>query len=146
MNHQDWKPVIIHGKAAPVNQRPPPKHYERTKEQKLEDEELGTHKKVPLSMAKMIQQGRIAKGFKTQKDLAIAVGCECEYHRCVRVGSSHSRPWCPPKIEEGTGGKVKVSLCTIQRCNIHLRTQVPPISLLQIWLVAQCCSRRVNPS
>jgi putative transcription factor len=73
MSHQDWTPVVIHGKAAPT-ERPLTKHYERTKEQKLEDEEIGTHKKVPLSMAKMIQQGRIAKGFKTQKDLAIAVG------------------------------------------------------------------------
>jgi hypothetical protein len=46
MSHQDWTPVVIHGKGAPVNQRPPMKHYERTKEQKLEDVEIGTHKKV----------------------------------------------------------------------------------------------------
>ena len=32
------------------------------------------HKKVPLSTANMIQQGRIAKGFRTQKDLAAAIG------------------------------------------------------------------------
>jgi putative transcription factor len=71
MNHQDWNPVVIRGKVA----KPPPQpQREVTKEQKLDREELGTHKKVPLSMAKMIQQGRIAKGFKTQKDLAIAVG------------------------------------------------------------------------
>ena len=71
MNHQDWNPVVIHGKVA----KPPPQpQREVTKEQKLDREELGTHKKVSLSMAKMIQQGRIAKGFNTQKDLAIAVG------------------------------------------------------------------------
>jgi len=75
MNHQDWNPVIIHGKTTTSDTRGSnPKHYQRTKEQKIEDEEIGTHKTVPLSMAKMIQQGRIAKGFKTQKDLAIAIG------------------------------------------------------------------------
>jgi putative transcription factor len=74
MSHQDWTPIIIHGRSAPVKLNPPQKQYERTKEQKLEDEELGVHKKVPLSTANMIQQGRIAKGFRTQKDLAVAIG------------------------------------------------------------------------
>ena len=71
MNHQDWNPVVIHGKAKHTAPRP---HYEVTKEQKLDREELGTHKKVGLTMAKAIQNGRIAKGFKTQKDLAVAIG------------------------------------------------------------------------
>jgi putative transcription factor len=71
MDHQDWKPIVIHGKVAKPSPQP---HREVTKEQKLDREELGTHMKVSLSMAKMIQQGRIAKGFKTQKDLANAVG------------------------------------------------------------------------
>jgi putative transcription factor len=72
MNHQDWNPVVIHGAKHNVS-RPTQPHREVTKEQKLDREELGTHKKVSLSMANMIQQGRIAKGFKTQKDIAIAV-------------------------------------------------------------------------
>ena len=73
MNHQDWKPVVIHGKSAraPTATRP---HREVTKEQKLDQTEIGTHDKVSVSMAKTIQQGRIAKGFKTQKDLANAIG------------------------------------------------------------------------
>ena len=71
-HHQDWTPVVIHGAKHNVS-RPAQPHREVTKEQKLDREELGTHKKVSLSMAKMIQQGRIAKGFKTQKDLANAV-------------------------------------------------------------------------
>jgi len=74
MNHQDWNPVIIHGKSVYVNKGSSQSHHEVTKDQKLDREELGTHNKVSLSMAKLIQQGRIAKGFKTQKDLANVVG------------------------------------------------------------------------
>jgi putative transcription factor len=73
MNHQDWKPVVIHGAKQNVS-RPVRPHREVTKEQKLDQTELGTHKKVGLTMAKAIQNGRIAKGFKTQKDLAVAIG------------------------------------------------------------------------
>jgi len=71
MDHQDWKPIIIHGKPTKPTPRP---HYEVTKTQKLDQTELGTHEKVSLSVAKTIQQARIAKGFKTQKDLAVAMG------------------------------------------------------------------------
>ena len=73
MQHQDWKPIVIHGKAA-TKSSPPRPHFEVTKEQKLDQTERGTHEKVSLSMAKAIQNGRIAKGFKTQKDLAVVVG------------------------------------------------------------------------
>ena len=106
MNHQDWNPVIIHGKAAPTKQ-PPPKHYERTKEQKLEDEELGTHKKVPLSMAKMIQQGRIAKGFKTQKDLAIAIGVNASIVGSYESGRAIPDPGVLQKLRRVQGVKLK---------------------------------------
>jgi len=107
MSHQDWTPVIIHGKAAPVNQRPLPKHHERTKEQKLEDEELGTHKKVPLSMAKMIQQGRIAKGFKTQKDLAIAVGVNASIIGSYESGRAIPDPGILQKLRRVLGVKLR---------------------------------------
>lgn len=107
MSHQDWTPVIIHGKAAPTNQRLTPKHYERTKEQKLEDEELGTHKKVPLSMAKMIQQGRIAKGFKTQKDLAIAVGVNASIIGSYESGRAIPDPGVLQKLRRVLGVKLK---------------------------------------
>ena len=106
MNHQDWTPVIIHGKAAPTKQ-PPHKHYERTKEQKLEDEELGTHKKVPLSMAKMIQQARIAKGFKTQKDLAIAVGVNVSVIGAYESGRAIPDPAILQKLRRVLGVKLK---------------------------------------
>ena len=75
MYHQDWKPVVIHGKTATsAKQNVSRPHYEVTKAQKLDQTELGTHEKVTLSVAKTIQQARMAKGFKTQKDLAAAVG------------------------------------------------------------------------
>jgi putative transcription factor len=74
MNHQDWKPVVIHGKSAPTTQKVVRPHREVTKEQKLDQTEIGTRDKVSVSMAKTIQQGRIAKGFKTQKDLANVIG------------------------------------------------------------------------
>jgi len=106
MSHQDWTPVVIHGKAAPM-QRPSTKHYERTKEQKLEDEEIGTHKKVPLSMAKMIQQGRIAKGFRTQKDLAIAVGVNAGIISSYESGRAIPDPAILQKLRRVLGVKLK---------------------------------------
>ena len=74
MQHQDWTPIVIRGKSALAAQKASRPHFEVTKEQKLDRTELGTHEKVSLSMAKAIQNGRIAKGFKTQKDLAVAIG------------------------------------------------------------------------
>ena len=107
MSYQDWTPVIIHGKAAPSNQKPPPPHREVTKEQKLDREELGTHKKVSLSMAKMIQQGRIAKGFKTQKDLAIAVGVNASVINSYESGKAIPDPNVLQKLRRVLGVKLK---------------------------------------
>jgi putative transcription factor len=108
MNHQDWNPVIIHGKAVTFATRGSnPKHYERTKEQKIEDEEIGTHKTVPLSMAKMIQQGRIAKGFKTQKDLAIAVGVNANIINAYESGKAIPDSALLQKLRRVLGVKLK---------------------------------------
>jgi len=107
MSYQDWTPVIIHGKAAPSNQKPPPPHREVTKEQKLDREELGTHKKVSLSMAKMIQQGRLAKGFKTQKDLAIAVGVNVSVINSYESGRAIPDPNVLQKLRRVLGVKLK---------------------------------------
>jgi len=107
MSYQDWTPVIIHGKAAPSNQKSPPPHREVTKEQKLDREELGTHKKVSLSMAKMIQQGRLAKGFKTQKDLAIAVGVNVSVINSYESGRAIPDPNVLQKLRRVLGVKLK---------------------------------------
>ena len=68
MNHQDWKEVVLSKTSKASNTQP---HYEVSKEQKIdkETEEL-SHKKVGGSLGKQIQTARIAKGLKTQKDLA----------------------------------------------------------------------------
>ena len=105
MSHfQDWKPVVIHGKAAKA---PPPPHREMTKEQKLDREELGTLKTVSLSTAKMIQQGRIAKGFKTQKDLAIAVGVNASIINSYESGRAIPDPNVLQKLRRVLGVKLK---------------------------------------
>jgi len=108
MNHQDWNPVVIHGKAAtPVNRSSGSKHYERTKQQKIEDEEIGTHNKVSLSTAKMIQQGRIAKGFKTQKDLANAVGVNASVINAYESGRAIPDVQIMQKLRRVLGVKLK---------------------------------------
>jgi|SRR6056300_668020 putative transcription factor len=70
MEHQQWDPVVLRKKVVPLHVSPPktPK----------EVEEIGTHEKVSMSLAKTIQQARIARGYKTQKDLAIAVGVKVD--------------------------------------------------------------------
>ena len=71
MDHQDWNTVTIYKrntfKKSSVN---------KSKEQKLEETELGDVPEVKRSVAKLIQTGRVARGFKTQKDLANAIGVQ----------------------------------------------------------------------
>lgn len=105
-HYQDWKPVVIHGKAAKAPTPPQPRR-EVTKEQKLDREELGTHKTVSLSMSKMIQQGRIAKGFKTQKDLAIAVGVNVSVINSYESGRAIPDPSVLQKLRRVLGVKLK---------------------------------------
>lgn len=75
MDGQDWNNVVIRGKSSSseVKAYKQP-HYQKTKEQKLlEETDASFHKTVSVSIAKTIQQARIAKGYKTQKDLAKAL-------------------------------------------------------------------------
>lgn len=75
MSHQDWNEVVF--KKPSKNQVTP--HFERTKEQKVESEsEELSHKKVGVSLGKQIQNARVTKGFKTQKDLANAINVRPE--------------------------------------------------------------------
>ena len=84
MNHyQDWDPVIIRGKVNKEKEKekyvkfmgqeiklPKRSQYSgKTREQKLDETELGTHKKVSKDTALTIQKARVAKQY-TQKDLA----------------------------------------------------------------------------
>ena len=73
MYGQDWNTIVIKGKSSvsQINAKKTQPHYEKTKEQKLiEDDENISHKTVSASLGKTIQQARIAKGYKTQKELA----------------------------------------------------------------------------
>ena len=108
MDHQDWNPVIIHGKGTlgtkQVVSRP---HREVTKEQKLDQTELGTHEKVSLSLAKTIQQARIGKGFKTQKDLAVAIGVPANIINSYESGKAIPDNQILQKLRRVLGVKLK---------------------------------------
>ena len=71
---QDWTPIVLRKKVNPEKVNRP----EVSKEIKMEREEIGTHEKVTMSLAKTIQQARVARGYKTQKELANAVGVKVD--------------------------------------------------------------------
>jgi putative transcription factor len=55
----------------------------------------------------MIQQGRIAKGFKTQKDLAIAVGVNVSVIGSYESGRAIPDPAVLQKLRKVLGVKLK---------------------------------------
>jgi len=66
---QDWQQIILHRPTTKSNQKTP--HFELSREQKIDNEtENLSHITVGGSTGKKIQTLRIAKGFKTQKELA----------------------------------------------------------------------------
>jgi|TARA_X000000368_G_scaffold126817_1_gene99628 putative transcription factor len=84
MFHQDWDEVTIHGKSVKKEKEkekyvkfmgqeiklPKRSQYSgKTPDQKLDETELGTHKKVGKETGLTIQRARVAKKY-TQKDLA----------------------------------------------------------------------------
>lgn len=107
MQHQDWKPIVIHGKGFGAKTPAQKPHREVTKEQKLYQTELGTHEKVSLSMAKAIQNGRIAKGFKTQKDLAVAIGVPANVINSYESGKAIPDNAILQKLRKVLGVKLK---------------------------------------
>lgn len=103
MNHQDWNPVVLHKRPTPVNKVTP----EVSREVKIEREEIGTHEKVSMSLAKTIQQARIAKGFKTQKDLANAVGVKVDIINGYESGKMIPDNTLMQKLRRVLGVKLK---------------------------------------
>ena len=71
---QDWTPIVLRKRVTPEKVN----HPEVSKEVKIDREEIGTHEKVTMSLAKTIQQARVARGYKTQKELANAVGVKVD--------------------------------------------------------------------
>lgn len=74
MSHQDWTPVVLRKRVIPSQVV----RNEVSREVKIDREEIGTHEKVTMSLAKTIQQARLVRGYKTQKDLANAVGVKVD--------------------------------------------------------------------
>lgn len=103
MNHQDWNPVVLRKRPTPINQVSP----DVSREVKIEREEIGTHEKVSMSLAKTIQQARIAKGFKTQKDLANAVGVKVDIINGYESGNMIPDNTLMQKLRKVLGVKLK---------------------------------------
>jgi len=103
MEHQQWDPVVLRRKVVPLHVNPP----EVSKEVKIERQEIGTHEKVSISMAKTIQQARIARGFKTQKELANAVGVKTDIINGYESGKSIPDNIVMQKLRRVLGVKLK---------------------------------------
>lgn len=84
MNHQDWNMVVLNKNND--NKKVP--HHQVTKSQKLDQNELEKHEKVSLKLSKAIQQARIAKGYKTQKALASAIGVQASLINSYESGKA----------------------------------------------------------
>jgi putative transcription factor len=77
------------------------------REVKIERQEIGTHEKVSMSLAKTIQQARIARGFKTQKDLANAMGVKVDIINGYESGKSIPDNNVMQKLRRVLGVKLK---------------------------------------
>lgn len=105
MNHQDWKEVVFN-KASTEVKKP---HVELSKSVKLEkDSENLANKRVGLSLGKQIQTGRIAKGFKTQKELATRVNVRPEIINKYENGTAVPDTNVLQKLRQVLGVKLQV--------------------------------------
>ena len=103
MSHQDWDPVVLRKRVIPEKVNRP----EVSREVMIEREEIGTHEKVTMSLAKTIQQARIARGYKTQKDLANALGVKVDIINGYESGKSIPDNAVLQKLRRVLGVKLK---------------------------------------
>jgi putative transcription factor len=103
MEHQQWDPVVLRRKVVPLHVNPP----EISREVKIDREEIGTHEKVTMSLAKTIQQARIARGYKTQKDLANTLGVKVDIINGYESGKSIPDNAVLQKLRRVLGVKLK---------------------------------------
>ena len=68
---QDWNTVVIYGNQKHNKPKPKPKQNSTISG---EENDSVTVKRITRQTAVMIRNGRIARGFRTQKDLAHATG------------------------------------------------------------------------
>jgi putative transcription factor len=120
MNHyQDWDPVIIRGKVSKEKEKekyvkfmgqeiklPKRSQYSgKTREQKLDETELGTHKKVSKDTALTIQKARVAKQY-TQKDLAGLINVSTDIISSYESGKAIPDPKIMQKLRRVLGVKL----------------------------------------
>ena len=74
MQHQDWTPVTLRRQKPSAGRGFESRTFERNVEQRLneETEEL-RHNRLGKSKGERIRAARVAAGFKTQRDLALAL-------------------------------------------------------------------------
>ena len=95
----DWDPVIIRGKVDKTVEKEkyvkffgqeiklPNKNTGKSREQKLEETEIGTHKKIGKETGLTIQRARVAKQY-TQKDLAGLINVSTDIISSYELGKS----------------------------------------------------------
>ena len=118
MNHyQDWDPVIIRGKVSREKEKyvkfmgqeiklPKRSQYSgKTREQKLDETELGTHKRISKDTALTIQKARVAKQY-TQKDLAGLINVSTDIISSYESGKAIPDPKIMQKLRRVLGVKL----------------------------------------
>lgn len=105
MMHQDWKEVILQKHDPKATPR---KHIELSKAVKLEnDTENLSNKVVGLSLGKQIQTARLARGMKTQKELAVMISVRPEIITKYENGSAIPDTNVLQKLRKALGTKLK---------------------------------------
>ena len=120
MNHyQDWDPVIIRGKVSKEKEKekyvkfmgqeiklPKRSQYSgKTREQKLDETDLGTHKRISKDTALTIQKARVAKQY-TQKDLAGLINVSTDIISSYESGKAIPDPKIMQKLRRVLGVKL----------------------------------------
>ena len=118
-NYQDWDPVVIRGKIDKTREKekyvkfmgqeiklPKRSQYSgKSPEQKLDETELGTHKKVSKETGLTIQRARVAKQY-TQKDLANLINVSSDIISSYELGKSIPDPKIMQKLRRVLGVKL----------------------------------------
>tara|TARA_B110000444_G_scaffold139431_1_gene130885 strand:+ start:606 stop:968 length:363 start_codon:yes stop_codon:yes gene_type:complete len=120
MFHQDWDEVTIHGKSVTKEKEkekyvkfmgqeiklPKRSQYSgKSPEQKLDETELGTHKKVSKETGLTIQRARVAKKY-TQKDLSNLINVSSDIISSYELGKSIPDPKIMQKLRRVLGVKL----------------------------------------
>ena len=118
MFRQDWDEFTIHGKSVTKEKEkyvkfmgqeiklPKRGQYSgKSPEQKLDETELGTHKKVSKETGLIIQRARVAKQY-TQKDLANLINVSSYIISSYELGKSIPDPKIMQKLRRILGVKL----------------------------------------